>query len=45
MFPSPLFGGFVGIMPMRYPEWSPDGKRIVYEFNESKGNIFLAELP
>jgi hypothetical protein len=32
-------------MYLRYPEWSPDGKHIVYEFNESKGNIFLAELP
>jgi Tol biopolymer transport system component len=32
-------------MYQRYPEWSPDGKQIVYEFNESKGNVFLAELP
>ncbi|HYL78934.1 MAG TPA: winged helix-turn-helix domain-containing protein [Bryobacteraceae bacterium] len=32
-------------MYLRYPEWSPDGKKIVYEFNESKGNVFLAELP
>lgn len=32
-------------MYQRYPEWSPDGKHIVYEFNESKGNVFLAELP
>ena len=32
-------------MYLRYPEWSPDGKHIVYEFNESKGNVFLAELP
>ena len=32
-------------MYLRYPRWSPDGKNIVYEFNESKGNVFLAELP
>jgi hypothetical protein len=32
-------------MYLRYPEWSPDGKHMVYEFNESKGNVFLAELP
>lgn len=31
-------------MYVRYPEWSPDGKKIVYEFNESKGNVFVAEL-
>lgn len=31
-------------MYVRYPDWSPDGKKIVYEFNESKGNVFLAEL-
>jgi len=31
-------------MYLRYPEWSPDGKHMVYEFNESKGNVFLAEL-
>jgi Tol biopolymer transport system component len=31
-------------MYVRYPEWSPDGKHIAYEFNESKGNVFLAEL-
>jgi len=24
--------------------FSPDGKKIVYEFNESKGNVFVAEL-
>ena len=30
---------------VRYPEWSPDGKNILYEFNESKGNVFQADLP
>jgi Tol biopolymer transport system component/DNA-binding winged helix-turn-helix (wHTH) protein len=30
---------------VRYPAWSPNGDRIVYEFAETKGNIFLADLP
>ena len=29
---------------VRYPAWSPKGDRIVYEFNETKGNIYVAEL-
>jgi Tol biopolymer transport system component/DNA-binding winged helix-turn-helix (wHTH) protein len=29
---------------VRYPAWSPRGDRIVYEFNETKGNIYVAEL-
>jgi len=29
---------------LRYPAWSPDGKRVVYERNETKGNVYLAEL-
>lgn len=29
---------------VRYPFWSPDGKRIVYEYSESTGNIWLMEL-
>ncbi|MBS1824800.1 MAG: PD40 domain-containing protein [Acidobacteria bacterium] len=29
---------------LRYPAWSPDGKSLVYERNETKGNLFLAEL-
>ena len=29
---------------VRYPSWSLDAKRIVFEFNESKANIFLASL-
>jgi WD40-like Beta Propeller Repeat len=29
---------------VRYPEWSPAGDQIVYEFNESKGNVFIAEV-
>jgi Tol biopolymer transport system component/DNA-binding winged helix-turn-helix (wHTH) protein len=32
-------------MYLRYPEISPDGKRIVYEFNESRGNVFVGALP
>lgn len=28
---------------VRYPAWSPKGDRIVYEFVETKGNIFAAE--
>lgn len=31
-------------MYVRYPDWSPDGKKIAYEFNESKGNVYVAEL-
>jgi len=27
---------------LRYPEWSPDGKKMAYEFNESKGNVYIA---
>ena len=30
---------------VRYPSWSPTGDRIVYEFAEAKGNIFIADLP
>jgi Tol biopolymer transport system component len=29
---------------VRYPDWSPTGDKIVYEFNQSTGNIYLAEL-
>ena len=29
---------------VRFPRWSPDGRWIGYELNESKGNVFLAEL-
>lgn len=29
---------------IRYPRWSPTGDRIAYEYNESKGNVFVAEL-
>jgi Tol biopolymer transport system component len=29
---------------VRSPRWSPDGRWIGYELNESKGNVFLAEL-
>lgn len=28
---------------VRYPSWAPDGKSIVYERNETKGNLFVAE--
>ncbi|HUQ95188.1 MAG TPA: winged helix-turn-helix domain-containing protein [Bryobacteraceae bacterium] len=30
---------------MRYPSWSPKGDPIVFERNETKGNIFLADMP
>lgn len=30
---------------VRYPAWSPKGDPITYEFNETRGNIFLGELP
>jgi Tol biopolymer transport system component/DNA-binding winged helix-turn-helix (wHTH) protein len=30
---------------VRYPAWSPKGDPITYEQNETRGNIFLAELP
>jgi Tol biopolymer transport system component len=29
---------------VRYPEWSPKGDQIVYEFAGTKGNLFVAEL-
>jgi Tol biopolymer transport system component len=28
---------------VRYPEWSPGGDRIVYEYGESTGNIWMLE--
>jgi hypothetical protein len=27
-----------------YPEWSPHGNQVVYEYFESTGNIWLLEL-
>jgi hypothetical protein len=29
---------------VRYPDWLA-GNRTVYEFNETKGNVFVANLP
>ncbi len=29
---------------LRYPVWSPDGKKMAYEFNESKGNVYIARV-
>jgi len=29
---------------VRYPDWSPDGKSIVYEYAETTGNIWLLEF-
>jgi Tol biopolymer transport system component/DNA-binding winged helix-turn-helix (wHTH) protein len=29
---------------VRYPDWALTGDKIVYEFNESKGNVYLGEL-
>ena len=29
---------------VRYPEWSPTGERIVFEFAEAKGNVYLMNL-
>ena len=29
---------------LRYPSWSWDGGRIAYEFNESKGNVYVARF-
>jgi len=31
-------------MYVRYPDWALIGDKIVYELNESKGNVYLAEL-
>ena len=28
---------------VRYPEWSPKGAPIVYENNETRGNLYLTE--
>jgi len=37
--PAALLNAFV-----RYPAWSPLGNQIVYEYNETSGNIWLMEL-
>jgi Tol biopolymer transport system component len=29
---------------LRYPEWSPKGDRIVHEYAEARGNLFVVEL-
>ncbi len=29
---------------VRYPDWALTGDKIVYEFNESKGNVYVGEL-
>jgi Tol biopolymer transport system component/DNA-binding winged helix-turn-helix (wHTH) protein len=29
---------------VRYPDWSPDGKFIAYEYAETKGNIWMLEV-
>ena len=29
---------------VRYPAWSPDGKRIVYEYAESQANVWTITL-
>lgn len=29
---------------VRYPAWSPDGKQILYEYSETSGNIWVADL-
>ena len=29
---------------VRYPNWSGDSKQLVFEFNESKGNVFVAQV-
>ena len=29
---------------VRYPEWDPSGKRIIYEYSESVGNIWMMDL-
>lgn len=29
---------------VRYPAWSPDGKQVIYEYSETSGNIWVADL-
>jgi Tol biopolymer transport system component len=29
---------------VRYPAWSPRGNQIVYEYGETRGNIYLLDL-
>jgi hypothetical protein len=29
---------------VRYPEWSPTGERVVFEYAEARGNVYLMEL-
>jgi Tol biopolymer transport system component len=38
------FGAGSGVGFVRYASWSPDGKRILYERNDWKSNIYVADL-
>jgi Tol biopolymer transport system component/DNA-binding winged helix-turn-helix (wHTH) protein len=38
------FGAGSGLGFVRYPSWSPDGKRILYERNNWKSDIYVADL-
>lgn len=29
---------------MRYPAWSPDGRTLVYEYGQTRGNVFLVNI-
>jgi len=30
---------------VRYPTWSPDGARVVFERGELRGNVWIAQVP
>jgi hypothetical protein len=29
---------------VRYPAWSPNGNQIIYEYSETTGNVWVADL-
>jgi Tol biopolymer transport system component/DNA-binding winged helix-turn-helix (wHTH) protein len=40
-----LTNNTLGRIFMRYPAWNPQGSPIAFEHNETRGNLYIAELP